>query len=438
MTSLVIKFRGALSSLSPESRNALLHRREIGGPAEGTLDLTARVEQILQRVQEGKDSALHAMAKEFDRVSLESLEVPRASIKSALDRLNAPLREVMETAIGNISTVHRAFLPVAQEVEVFPGLVVGRRPDPLGRVGVYAPGGRAAYPSSVLMGVIPAKVAKVREVVLCSPPSPSGLPSDVVLAAAALSEVDRVFALGGAGAIAAMAYGTESVPRVQLIVGPGNAYVAEAKRQVSGTVLIDMPAGPSELLAIADETADPEAVAREMLAQAEHDPDAAVVTLALSAEVARAIEEAVGHLTPSQKRKAIVDLALSRRGAILTVTDLEEAVAFANDFAAEHLLLAVKSPQALLPQLKGAGTVLLGETSSVAFGDYLTGANHVLPTAGLGHAFSGLSTLNFFRWTSYQQVSRVAATQMADPVGRFADAEGLSAHAEAARYWRQR
>jgi histidinol dehydrogenase len=302
-------------------------------------------------------------------------------------------------------------------------------------VGVYAPGGAAAYPSSVLMGVVPARVAGVREIVLCSPPGPTGRPSDVVLAAAALGGVSRVFALGGAGAIAAMAYGTESVPRVDRIVGPGNAYVAEAKLQVASVVAIDSPAGPSELLVLADESADPVLVARELLAQAEHDPLAAVVAVTTSARAAEAIRAALAELLPAQPRRSICATALARQGAVLWADSLDDAIAFANAYAPEHLLLVLGELDAALAKVRNAGTVFVGAGASVAFGDYMTGANHVLPTGGLARSYSGLSTLDFVRWTTYQRVSPAAAARLASDVAAFADAEGLPGHAMAARAW---
>jgi histidinol dehydrogenase len=336
-----------------------------------------------------------------------------------------------------VERVHRAFVPASLEVESEPGVVVGRRADPLERVGVYAPGGRAAYPSSVLMGVVPACVAGVRDIVVCSPPGrEDARPSRVVLAAAAIGGATRVFALGGAGAVAAMAYGTESVPRVDRIVGPGNAYVAEAKLQVSSVVAIDSPAGPSELLVLADETADPVLVARELLAQAEHDPLAAVVAIATSARTAHAIVDALTELLPGQSRAAICAAALAGQGAVLWTDALDEAIAVANAYAPEHLLLAVTDPDAALARSRNAGTVFVGASASVAFGDYMTGANHVLPTGGLARSYSGLSTLDFVRWTTYQRVSPQAAARLADDVGLFADAEGLPGHAMAARAWR--
>ncbi|PYP75749.1 MAG: histidinol dehydrogenase [Gemmatimonadetes bacterium] len=429
---MTLRWTGACAELTTVDRRALFERTAAIDSAVGE-----RTASIVARVRRDGDDALRALAHELDGVDLDALEVPRARWLSALDALPSALRTALERSAKNIGHVHRAFRPIAQETESEPGIVVGRRPDPLGRVGVYAPGGRAAYPSSVLMGVVPARVAGVGEIVLCSPPSrESGAPSDVVLAAAALAGADRVFALGGAGAIAAMAYGTASVPRVDRIVGPGNAYVAEAKLQVSNVVAIDSPAGPSELLVICDDSVDPTLVAREMLAQAEHDPLSAVVAVTTSARAAQAIVDALTAQLPMQARAEICREALEGQGAVLFAESLEACVAFANDYAAEHLLLAVAPLDDVLGRLRNAGTVFVGPSASVAFGDYMTGANHVLPTGGLARSYSGLSTLDFVRWTTYQRVSVEAAARLSDDVGVFADAERLPAHASAARAWR--
>jgi histidinol dehydrogenase len=390
---------------------------------------------IVARVRHDGDAALRALALELDGVRLESLEVPRAAWRRALESLDPALRRAMERCATNVVSAHRAFLPSAQETETEPGVTIGRRPDPLARVGVYAPGGRAAYPSSVLMGAVPARVAGVHEVILCSPPSGQGVPSPVVLAAAELANVDRVFALGGAGAIAAMAFGTESVPRVDRVVGPGNAYVAEAKLQVSGAVAIDSPAGPSELLVLADDSADPELVVRELIAQAEHDPEASAIAIGLGEPVATAIATALTRSVPNAVRAPIVREALARRGGVLCAATIDEALTLANEFAAEHVLLAVREPERVLERLRGAGTVFVGQSSSVTFGDYMTGANHVLPTGGLARCYSGLSVLDFFRWTTYQRVSPVAAARLSSDVATFAMSEGLPGHAAAARAW---
>lgn len=429
--SVNIRWTGAESSLSPPDRRALYNRATSG---DGSM--AQGVASMIARVRSEGDAALQVFAREFDGVSLESLEVPRAEWSAALDALPAGLRAAMERAARNIRAVHSALLPVAVEIESEPGIRVGRRPDPLQRVGVYAPGGRAAYPSSVLMGVVPARVAGVGEIIVCSPPSRrTGRPSDVVLAAAALAGADRVFAIGGAGAVAAMAYGTTSVPRVDRIVGPGNAYVAEAKLQVANVVAIDSPAGPSELLVLADASASADVIAREMLAQAEHDPLACVVAVVVGGTLAAAVRRSIDAMLPTQPRADVCAAALGGQGAVLSVASLDEAIAFANDYAAEHLLLLVADEDPVLQRLRNAGTVFVGESASVAFGDYMTGANHVLPTGGLARSYSGLSTLDFVRWTTWQRVTSAAAALLAPDVGAFADAEGLGGHAIAARAW---
>jgi histidinol dehydrogenase len=285
------------------------------------------------------------------------------------------------------------------------------------------------------MGAVPARIAGVGEVILCCPPGPDGRPAEVVLAAAALACVDRVFALGGAGAIAALAYGTASVPRVGRIVGPGNAFVAEAKRQLSALVAIDSPAGPSELLAILDGAADVEAVAREMLAQAEHAPDTSVVALCLDAATADGLSRTLERTARESPRRDVIRSALGSRGAVLVVDTLSGALDFAASWAPEHLLLAVADAEEAAIRVRHAGTVLLHETTSGAFADYCTGANHVLPTAGLARSYSGLSTLDFIRWTTLQRVTRAGAAALARDVSTLADSEGLFSHAAAARAW---
>ena len=432
---VVFRATGPLQSLDAATRAVLMSRA-----SDGDAQLSNRTSAIIHEVRSRGDDALREMALRFDGASLQSLEVPRDQWTKALHELSPELRQSLQRAARNIESVHRAFLPAAFETSPEPGVTVGRRPDPLVRVGVYAPGGRATYPSSLLMGAIPARVAGVGEVMVCSPPSANGEVSSVVLAAAALANVDRVFAIGGAGAIAAMALGTASVPRVDRIVGPGNAYVAEAKLQLVGQVAIDSPAGPSELFVLADDDANPEVIAREMAAQAEHDPEAAVVAMIAGARAGLVCEQtlsALQNLLGSAPRAAIIREALAARGALLTVDTVETALQFSNDWAPEHLLLAVRtsSQDLVLANVRAAGTVFVGESSSVAFGDYMTGANHVLPTAGLARCYSGLSTLDFVRWTSWQRVTPEAARQLARDVGTFADAEGLPAHAAAARFW---
>ncbi len=424
------RLSGDLAALSPCDRALLLERAT---PADSAISKVTR--SIIDRVRGEGDDALLGLAAELDRIALKSLEVPRELCETALANLPAQLRRAMLRSAANIETVHRQSLPAIVESVPEPGMRIVRRPDPLRRVGVYAPGGRAAYASSVLMGAIPARVAGVSEVFLCSPPDSTGLPAPTVLAAAAIAGIDRVFAVGGAGAIAALAYGTATIPRVDRIVGPGNSYVAEAKLQVSTVVGIDSPAGPSELLVIADATASSQTIALEVLAQAEHDPMAVVVVVALGDDVAAAIAVEIDTQLPLQPRRAIIAAALSDRGALLTANSLDEAVAFANEFAPEHLLLACGGAEGAATKVKTAGTIFLGVTSSVTYGDYMSGANHVLPTGGTARFYSGLSVLDFFRWTTVQEIDRSAAARLGIDVAIFAEAEGLPAHAAAAAAW---
>jgi histidinol dehydrogenase len=417
-----------LSALTAPARDRVLTRGRAGDP-----DVARSVTAIIGEVRQQGDDALRAQARRLDGVDLHALEVPMAQCAAALADLPAEQRTALDGAAAAIRRFHVAQRPRPLVLEPGPGLVLGRRPDPLDRVGVYAPGGRAAYPSSVLMGVIPARVAGVRDVVVCSPAGRSGHPSPLVMAACAAAQADRLFALGGAGAIAAMALGTGTVPRVDRIVGPGNAYVTEAKRQLSAIVGMDSPAGPSELLVIADGGADPDTIARELLAQAEHDPDAAVVLVATDAAVARATAAHLARLAPQEPRASVITAALAAAGAILVADDLEQALVFASHYAPEHLLLLVDDPRDAFDRVRCAGTVFLGPRSSVAFGDYATGANHVLPTGGLARSYSGLAVDDFVRWTTWQEVGAAAAPGLAAIAAPLAEAEGLPAHAAAAR-----
>ena len=424
---------GPLAELSPCDRAELLQRSR---PTDSSVEEVTR--RIIERVRNGGDAALFALAVELDGITLASLEVPRERCDEALANLPAGLRRAMTRAATNIERVHRASMPDAVEVTPETGIQITRRPDPLQRIGIYAPGGRAAYPSSVLMAAIPARIAGVGEIVLCSPPDSTGEPASTVLAAAAIAGVNRVFAIGGAGAIAALAYGTATVPRVDRIVGPGNSYVAEAKLQLASVVGIDSPAGPSELLVIADETALPRAVALEVLAQAEHDPMAVVVVIGIGDQVATSIADEIVARLPSQERASIITSALSERGALLSAKSLDDAIAFATEFAPEHLMLACADPAAAAAGVKNAGTIFVGSTSSVSYGDYMSGANHVLPTGGSARFYSGLSVLDFFRWTTVQTIDRYAAARLAEDVAIFAKAEGLPSHAAAALEWGRR
>ena len=441
----LFRYASDLRDLSQRDRESLLQRaKQLDG------EVRDRTANILRRVRVDGDRALFDMAREYDGVALGSLEVPSDVRRRALATLDRDLRSALERAARNIAAVHSASPAQTVEVETEPGVIVGRRPDPLQRVGIYAPGGRASYASSVLMAAVPARAAGVSEIILCSPPRADGYPAPVVLAACEIAGVDRVFAVGGAGAIAAMAYGTASVPRVDKVVGPGNAYVAEAKLLVSRQVGIDSPAGPTELMIICDDSSDSDTIAREVVAQAEHDVDACVVVICAGGgkrEEGRGKREerrwnALGSITEAiakeitvSPRAEVVRAALEQNGAMLAADSLTEAVGFANQFAPEHLLLALGDAQHLLPQIRNAGSVFIGEESSVVFGDYITGGNHVLPTGGLARSYSGLGPLDFVRWTYYQKVSRDAARRLSTDAAILADAEGLPGHARAALRW---
>ena len=432
MTDLALRWTGSLEGLSQADRAELLERD--GGAAH---DLGSAVAGMLDAVRRRGDEALRGFTARFDGVVLDQLEVPKARWQVALDTVDRSLVRALERAARQIAVAHRAWMPEAVVVETEPGVLLERRPYPVDRVGVYAPGGRAVYPSSVLMGVVPAKVAGVGEVVVCSPPGSDGVPSPPVLAAALLGGADRVFAVGGAQAIASMAFGTATIPRVDRIVGPGNAYVAEAKAQVASRVGIDSPAGPSEILVVVDEAADARIVAGEMVAQAEHDPDAVAIAVVIGASrIAERLRSALAEAVGRAERGDIVRAALASGGGILAAGDLDAAVTFANAFAAEHLLLALADADQVRDRFRVAGAVFVGLPSSVTFGDYLTGANHVLPTAGTARRYSGLGPEAFLRWTTYQRISMVAARGLAADTGLLARAEGLPGHAAAATEWR--
>ncbi len=428
MTVPNVAVRKPLTALTGDDERRLLVRGRATDPA-----VAASVSDMIEDVRDRGDAALRDAARRYDGIELDAVEVPRPRWDVALAGLDADVRQALETAAAAIADFHGLQLPERLEREVAPGLVLGRRADPLRRVGVYAPGGRASYPSSVLMGVVPARVAGVDEVVVCSPPAPDGMPPAAVRAACALAGADRLFALGGAGAVAAMALGTETVPAVDRIVGPGNAYVTEAKRQLTGVVGIDSPAGPSEVLVLADREADPERVALELMAQAEHDPDAGVVLVSTDEGLADRTLAALARLLPDAPRREIIEEALTTAGAVLTAADVDEAVAFAERYAPEHLLILMQDDRAVAERIRGAGTIFLGAAASVPFGDYVTGANHVLPTGGLARVYAGLGVDDFLRWTTYQRIDEAAAARLAEPTVVLADAEGLPAHAAAAR-----
>ena len=429
---MTLRLVGRLDDINPAELDIIIRRASAGGAP------FPDVSAIEEAVRTRGDEALRELTLRFDKADLASFEVPPAEWSAAYARLPADLREALATAAANVERFHRACLPRPVEVEVVPGLMAGRRLVPLRRVGVYVPGGRAAYPSTVLMCAVPAKAAGVAEVVVTTPPGPDGKVPDATLAACAAAGVDRVFAVGGAQAVFALAHGTRTIPRVDKVVGPGNAWVAAAKARVAGLVAIDAPAGPSEVLVLCDDRSDPELAAREMLAQAEHDPAAACVCVATSPEAAERVRAEVEALLKEAPRGDVVRAALASRGAVLVARDEAQACAFSDRYAPEHLVILTRDPRATLARVSDYGSAFLGPWSSVALGDYCSGPNHVLPTMGLARSYSGLSVDDFLRRPTHQEATREGLQRLAPTAERLATLEGLPNHAAAVRARRER
>jgi histidinol dehydrogenase len=396
---------------------------------EAAQDASVRrvVSAVIAAVRRRGDAALLAYARRFDRVrarSVAALEVSRNELRLSLNRISRREQSALMQAAMRIRRFHERQLARSWTYKEADGTVLGQRVTPLERVGLYVPGGKAAYPSSVLMNAIPAKVAGVAEVVMVSPN-----PNPLVLAAAAIAGVDRVIAVGGAQAVAALAYGTASVPRVDKIVGPGNAYVAEAKRQVFGQVGIDMIAGPSEILVIGDGSTPAGWVAMDLFSQAEHDELAQAILLSPSMSYLNDVEIEIKRLISEMPRRKIIAASLTARGALIHTRSLAEACAIANRIAPEHLELSVAKPRALLGRLRHAGAIFLGRWSSEAVGDYCAGPNHILPTAGTARFSSPLGVYDFQKRTSLVQVSRAGARRLGRLAATLARGEGLTAHA---------
>ena len=389
------------------------------------------VRGIIADVRARRDAAVIDYARRLDRSSAESvadLSIKLDAARAALHELPADQRQALQRAHDRIRAFHERQLQSSWEYREADGTRLGQRVTALERVGLYVPGGKAAYPSSVLMNAVPAKVAGVRDIVMVSPN-----PSAMVLAAAAIAGVDRIIALGGAHAVAALAYGTESVPRVDKIVGPGNVYVAESKRQVFGQVGIDMIAGPSEILVISDGSASADWIAMDLFSQAEHDENAQALLLSPDRAHLDDVEAAIGRLLPELPRREVIAASLESRGALIQTRDLAEACAIANRIAPEHLELCVREPDALLGGVHNAGAIFLGQYSSEALGDYCAGPNHVLPTSGSARFSSPLGVYDFQKRTSLIEVSRPAADQLGRIAATLAEGEGLGAHARSAR-----
>ena len=405
---------------------------EIFARGENSPDVSAPVADIIARVRKEGDDALFSYAKQFDRAELESLEVPATLLDAAVEALDPELRSILEEATENIRDFHRRQVRQSFVVAERDGVVLGQKITPIDKVGLYIPGGTAAYPSSVLMNAIPANIAGCGEVVMVSPPSCNGDINPVILAAARIAGVDRVFRVGGAQAVAALAYGTESVPRVDKIVGPGNAYVAEAKRQVFGQVAIDMIAGPSEILVIADGTCNPTSVAADLLSQSEHDKMASAVLVTDSAELAVAVQTEIERQLEFLPRREIARASIDGNGKIIVAEDLAQAIEIANTIAPEHLELCVDNPFDYLDKIKHAGSIFLGKNCPEALGDYFAGPNHTLPTSGTARFSSPLSVDDFVKKSQFTYYTGSALQAVSAKVARFARQEGLEAHARSA------
>ncbi|MBC5582282.1 histidinol dehydrogenase [Anaerofilum sp. BX8] len=396
--------------------------------AEKAEDVSQTVDKILENVRLFGDKALREYALQFDGARLEELEVTAEELQAGWEAVDARFRETLALARQNIAAFHEKQVRQNFVMAEQPGVVLGQRYTPIERVGVYVPGGTASYPSTVLMDVVPAKLAGVKEIVMATPPGADGSVDPAILAAAKIAGVDRIFKIGGAGAVAALAYGTESVPRVDKIVGPGNIFVATAKRRVFGLVDIDMVAGPSEILVVADGGCDPAWVAADLLSQAEHDRLASAVLVTDSRPLAEAVAVELKRQAALLPRQEIARASLAAGGRIILTDSIAEAVEIANAIAPEHLELAVEDPFALLPSVKNAGSIFLGRCVPEALGDYFAGPNHTLPTGGTARFSSPLGVDDFVKRSSFLYYSREALGQVADRVIEFAQREGLAAH----------
>ncbi len=400
--------------------------------AAETGDYAAVVQEIIDTVRRNGDEALIDYSAKFDGATVTALKVSEAEIAAALEQVAPDFLRVLETAKANIAEFHekqvtQGFMMTRN------GAVMGQRVIPLAKVGIYVPGGTAAYPSTVLMNAIPAKIAGVKKIVLVTPPLKDGSVNPAILAAAKVAGVDEIYRVGGAQAVAALAYGTESVPKVDKIVGPGNIYVAAAKRLVYGKVDIDMIAGPSDVLIVADSSANPVTLAADMLAQAEHDVNAQAILVTTDAAIAEKTAAEVQRQTELLPRKEIIRQSLDNNGKIILVDTLEQALAAANEIAPEHLELCVAEPFAWLDKVENAGSVFLGHNTPEVLGDYLAGPNHTLPTEGTARFYSPLSVDDFVKHSQYLYYGKAAMQAAADDVILFAETEGLGGHANSIR-----
>ncbi|WP_029407001.1 histidinol dehydrogenase [Thiomicrorhabdus sp. Milos-T2] len=394
------------------------------------------VTEVVNNVRTKGDAALLEYTAKFDRLTLKTgaeLEIPKARLQEALERIPADQRDSLQLSADRVREYHKKQVQNSWNYEEADGTMLGQQVTPLDSVGLYVPGGKAAYPSSVIMNAIPAKVAGVDKLIMVVP-TPDGEVNDMVLAAAAICEVDAVFTLGGAQAVAALAYGTETVPAVDKIVGPGNIFVATAKRMVFGTVGIDMIAGPSEILVYCDGQTNPDWIAVDLFSQAEHDEDAQSILVTQDAAFAEKVYESMNRLLPTMPRQEIIRKALDDRGAIIVVDNEEQAIDMINVIAPEHLELSVDDPKALLPKIRHAGAIFMGRYTAEAIGDYCAGPNHVLPTSRTARFSSPLGVYDFQKRSSLIMCSPEGSNTLGKVAGILADGEGLNAHAMSARF----
>ena len=405
---------------------------EIFARSNPQVDVSAVVREILATVRDQGDKALYDYCEKFDHVALPSLEVSQAEKDEAMQAVDPAFLEILRMAAENIRAFHRQQVRTSFILTDRPGVVMGQKIMPIEKVGLYVPGGTAAYPSTVLMDAIPAKIAGCREIVIVTPPGKDGKVPAAILAAAQIAGVDRVFKVGGAQAVAALAYGTETLPKVDKIVGPGNAFVAEAKRQVFGLVAIDMIAGPSEILVLADGSCDAKVVAADLLSQAEHDKMASAVLVTDSEALAEAVAQEIERQLKTLPREEIARASIDNNGKIIVTGDLAAAIDVANALAPEHLELCVEQPFDYLDRITNAGSIFLGKNCPEALGDYLAGPNHTLPTSGTARFSSPLSVDDFVKKSQYTYFTRDALGQVAEQIAAFARQEGLEAHARSA------
>ncbi len=397
-----------------------------------TVDVAGIVSDIIANVRERGDRAVFEYCERFDKAKLDTLEVSEAEIEEAFASVEDEFKDIMKRAAENIYAFHSKQVRNSFVINDKDGIVMGQKVMPIEKVGLYVPGGTAAYPSSVLMNCIPAKIAGCSEIVMVTPPSADGRINPVILAAAKIAGVDRIFKVGGAQAVAALAYGTDSIPKVDKIVGPGNAFVAEAKKQVFGMVAIDMIAGPSEIMIIADGTCDPDVVATDLLSQAEHDRLASAVLVTDSESLAKAVSESLEKIIPTLSRAEIARASIDNNGKIIVADDLDTAIEVSNRIAPEHLEVCVDNPFDYLSKIRHAGSIFLGKNCPEALGDYFAGPNHTLPTSGTARFSSPLSVDYFVKKSQFTYYTAQALSEVCRDVEYFAKKEGLTAHAASA------